>query len=97
MNYDLETFTKLLKEIEAEEELKVRQLKIEFANANNTVKIGDIVCDHIGSVLVDEMGYHSPGWNQLPGCTYSGFELKKDLTPRKDGARRTVYQSNLNK
>jgi len=65
----------------------------EYCLGNNTVKIGDIVADHIGSVKVERILVEYS--LTRPQCVYVGAELKKDLTPRKDGSKRSVYAQNL--
>jgi hypothetical protein len=67
----------------------------EFALSNNTVKAGDIVTDHIGSIRVEKIKWTKGYGSDYPGCVYFGTELKKDLTPTKKGEKRDVYQYNL--
>lgn len=65
----------------------------EYCLVNNSVKIGDIVTDHIGSVKVEKILVEYS--LTRPQCIYVGSELKKDLTPRKGGSKRNVYAQNL--
>ena len=65
----------------------------EYCFGNNTVKIGDIVTDLIGSVKVEKILIEYS--LTRPQCVYFGAELKKDLTPRKDGSKRSVYAQNI--
>lgn len=65
----------------------------EYCLVNNTVKIGDIVTDHLGSVKVERILVEYS--LTRPQCVYVGSELKKDLTPRKDGSKRNVYAQNI--
>jgi hypothetical protein len=84
-----------VKELELKQKNERNELAIEFAYSNSTVAVGDVVTDHIGSVKVERIGvYISYG---VPECTYTGVELKKDLTPTKKGGKRSVYQSNMNR
>ena len=90
---------KLLKQEYAEQALKKeRRLAYIFATSNNTVKVGDIITDHIGSIKVEKIswGYFGSSGNiSLPSCVYNGVVLKKDKTPTKRGNNRKVYQINL--
>lgn len=84
--------------IKKEANEKTKAVLIEYAKSNSTVKIGDIVTDHIGSIRVEKIGTHQDGTFNTPSsqAMYTGVELKKDLTPTKKGTTRTVFQSNLN-
>lgn len=84
---------------------KITQLELEFENnrnkvvkefcdANNPYKVGDVFTDHIGSILIDKIQYWVIFGNEGPCCVYSGLELKKDGTPRKDKSRRQCWQYN---
>lgn len=64
----------------------------DYCLKNNTVKVGDVFTDHLGSVLVDKIGFHY-GFGKAC-CTYYGVELTKKLEPKKNGSRRVAYQSN---
>ncbi|HWY36545.1 MAG TPA: hypothetical protein VNX68_18020 [Nitrosopumilaceae archaeon] len=89
-----EEYKNRLKAIDEERDVKKRQLVKECALSNNTVKIDDIVTDHIGSVKVESIkfDYNHGG---IPCCIYYGIELKKDLTPTKKGEKRGVWQNNI--
>ena len=96
MEYNLENYKVKVAEIEAEATKKKRSLAIEFANANNPYKKGDIVTDHIGSLRIEKMTW-TFGFNNniLPYCHYYGIELKKDGTPMKKQSARAVSQTNI--
>lgn len=72
-----------------------RQLAIKCASDNNTVKVGDIVTDHIGSILVKNIKAGFPSLENLPCCVYDGIELKKDKTLKKIPTKRSAWQCNL--
>ena len=75
-----------------EHDKKVQELKSEYAFANNTVKVGDIVTDHIGAVKVEKILV----WGiDEPCCIYRGIEYTKAGKPTKRGCKRDVYQTNL--
>ena len=82
------------KELKAEYTKKEQALDIEFANANNPYKVGDIVTDHIGSIEVERISY-GYSFNSMPCVIYIGTELKKDGTKKKNDSVRNVYSTNL--
>lgn len=82
-----------LSTLEDEFENKKKELIKECAFSNNPYKVGDIVADHIGSVRIEKIMATTS--DHKPTCIYYGLELKKDLTNRKDGSKRRVWQINL--
>lgn len=89
-------FQTKLKALKDEAKKKEQDLFIEYAYANNTLKPGDIVTDHIGSIKIEKISVHVSYLSEpKPMCIYIGIELKKDLTPTKVRKERTVYQSNI--
>ncbi len=61
----------------------------EYAFANNSIKVGDIIKDHISSIKVEQIKYERASFlNEYPQCIYVGIELKKDLTPTKKETKR---------
>lgn len=88
--------------INRERNLQELELVKEYAFANNTIKVGDIVEDHCSTIMVEKVMFARNGEQvsrtlQLPCCVYEGKELTKKLVPRKDGARRKIWQTNLKK
>ena len=83
-----------LKEIEREMRVKKSHLAAKYAKANRIHKIGDIVTDHIGSILVEKIMF-TGGQSSLPSSVYEGSILTKQNKPRKDGKIRAVYQFNI--
>lgn len=90
----LEEYKNRLKEIAKEKDAKEAQLTKEYVEANNPYKVGDIVEDHIGKILVERIvfTYTTLG---MPCALYFGYELNKDNSPKKKGSIRGVYQTNL--
>lgn len=82
----------LLKDLEVEYEKQKKAIIVGYCMDNNTVKVGDVFTDHIGSILVDKI-QASFGYGE-PCCVYHGVELTKKLEPNKRGKRRSAYQSN---
>jgi len=82
----------------------LRELDIEYLQANDTVKVGDIIKDSIGKIQVTRVVLNSPSYKYLnskemllnkPYITYIGNELKKNGETKKIPSQRTVYKSNL--
>lgn len=93
MNY--EEYLEKTKQLQYDLDQKKTELMKEFVRANNPYKKGDVITDHVGTILVETMGF---AWGYLgsqPCATYTGLELKKDGTPNKKGNKRTVWQSNI--
>lgn len=96
MEYNKENFDKAIAEIEAEMKERKKRLISLYASENNPYKIGDVVTDHIGSIIIEKISPSlSFGHASFPCCNYFGTELKKDGTPRKDGSKRSVHQTNI--
>lgn len=68
----------------------IRKYCIEISKAS----VGDIVTDHIGSVIVEKIGFYFQCWDK-PLPTYFGFEITKAGKRRKNQSKRTVYGSNV--
>lgn len=78
------------------EEFNQKKMKLmkEFVTSNNTYSVGQVICDHIGSILIEKMGF-SWGMYSQPCATYYGIELNKDGKPNKRGNKRTIHQRNV--
>jgi len=85
-----------LKQLEEAYQKEKKQLAVKYAMSNNTVKIGDVITDHIGSIIVDKINVGGYSWRGVE-CVYEGFELTKRGRPFKNKRRRVVWQSNLKK
>jgi len=84
------------RELELEFKSNVLNLNTEFAHANNSIKQGDIIEDHIGKIRVESIMYGCIAYGtNLPICIYSGQTLKKDGTETIKKEKREIYQSNL--
>ena len=89
-----EFFNERMKEIKAKFELEKDHLYINFANANNPYKVGDIVTDHTGSIKIEKIKTYFDGYTE-PCCVYTGVEYTKKGEPNKKGNKRSVYQRNI--
>ena len=87
---DLEEYKQQLGLITEDFELKKRRLNIRYAIDNARFKVGDILKNHNTTILVDEnkVGRNFHG---IPYMVYHGLELKKDLTPKKNGNRDSIH------
>lgn len=94
---DIEDYKERKKILRKDFEEAERLLNREFAFSNSTVKIGDTVTDHVGSIIVESIGVYLGIQNQFPTCYYQGLELNKDGKPKKNLNKRMVYQTNLKK
>ena len=90
-----EEYLQKVKELESEFENRKVELMKDFVGANNPYKIGDKVTDHIGSIIIEKMGFAWGYSGGKPCATYTGLELKKDGNPTKKESRRKVWQSNV--
>lgn len=91
----VEDYRKGLKIIEAEYKKQKDDLAKTYALANNNINIGDVITDHIGSIKVESIKVEISSFYETPRCVYFGPELRKDKSPKKNGAKRNVWQSNL--
>jgi len=89
---EIEYLTKQ-KELLNEYNYKQFNLRHKFASENNPYMTGDIIKDHIGYIKIESFELYTG--SKLPSIVYYGLELKKDLTPRKDGKKRKLWQENI--
>jgi hypothetical protein len=93
---DKQEFDKKVKSLRTKFESDKKELALAYAKENNPYKIGDTITDHAGSLIIERIDYSLTfGNGEYPCCVYSGTELKKDGTPKKNQEGRGVYQSNL--
>jgi len=71
-------------------ELSKKELIKRYCIKNNPYKVGDVFTDAYGSIKIEKITYSA----HSRCCVYFGHELKKDGTPKKNGAVRCAYQSN---
>jgi cell shape-determining protein MreC len=92
---DLITYNTKLKEIEKTYDDSKLELLIQYAKENNPYKIGDVITDHIGSIQIESFKVAKVFNGDASEMVYFGVELKKDGTPKKNGDKRNVFQSNI--
>ncbi len=89
-----ETLDNQLAQLLADYEQSKKELIKRYCIANNPYKVGDVFTDRIGSIKIQVIKYSLGGIVGGPQCVYFGHELKKDGTPKKNGAVRSTYQKN---
>ena len=67
-----------------------KELYIEYAMSNRKYKKGDVIKDSRWAFKIDKITT-SISISSIPEPVYHGYELKKDLTPRKDKSRVCIY------
>lgn len=92
---DIEEYKNRKAAIEHDYNKRLKALAMECAFSNSSVISGDIVTDHIGSVLVDHVKFSFSPTSGIPACVYYGVELTKKLQPKKSGRVRGVWQTNV--
>ena len=85
-----ETLDQELAQLLADYEQQKKELIKAYCIANNPYKVGDVFTDKIGSIKIEQIKYSILSMC----CVYFGPELKKDGTPKKNGAMRCAYQDN---
>lgn len=76
-------------------EKKVREFELAFVTSNNPVHLGcKVRTCHGDYLLVEKMFLHRPLY-EPPYVRYIGTKLKKDGTPKKNGAKGYVSQINV--
>lgn len=84
-----------IESIKIEQEFKNKKEKLirEFCDANNPYRVGDKFTDHVGSIIIEKIRY-SIDSTGMPSCVYSGVELKKDGSRKKNDPKRSACQFN---
>ena len=92
-------YDNLKKSIKETYELSLSNLAKEYALANNTYKLGDIIQDKYSNVRIkiDKIRCTVDFGKTYPECLYYGPELRKDNTYFKNGKRSAVLQSRIGK
>ena len=92
----LDQYLESMKEIELTKLHSIDMLMNAYVSEHNTVKIGDIAQDHMGKVLIEKIeGIHINQSTREPSLIFSGKELRLDGKPKKNGAKRVIYQGNF--
>lgn len=84
-----EEYKEKLKSIELDYETKKKQLYYDYALSNAKFKVGDLIKDERWMFVVDKITAYK--FHSLPLAVYHGFELKKDLTRKKNNNRVCIH------
>ena len=79
------------------ENTRIKQKKLllaEYVTTNNPHKVGDLVTDHIGSIIIDDIKVWEGSLHE-PCAVYIGKECSKNGKIYKRGKTRHVFQTNL--
>lgn len=87
-------YNEKLKKIEEDYESSKKSLYIAYAKSKEIFKVGDIIKDSSKTILIDKITAYK-GYT-LPEPVYHGKELRKDLMPKKNGDRGSIYGKDSN-
>jgi hypothetical protein len=90
-----EEYFDLLKQEKKQYDLRSKQICIKYAEENNSVKVGDIIKDHIGYGKVIKMKVSFPFFEGVPCMTYQCEEYTAKLLPKKKANTRIIWQTNI--
>jgi len=71
------------------------ELDKDYALSHNTVKVGDVIQDHLGFIEVKEISWGVSIRTILPECIYTGIVLSRIQIPNKKYGIRVICQSNI--
>ena len=89
-----EAYLNKLKEIQDEYETKKKELYREYGLSNALFKVGDTIKGQNAIFIVDKITIYKMFSDNFPEPVYHGFELRKDLTPKRSGIRAIIYGNN---
>ena len=81
--------------LKAEAEEKQHQLAKEYVLSNTTIRVGDFVADHIGTIKVEKITIGYGFSRDNPKAIYYGLQYTKSGKPFKSGAKRSVWAGNV--
>ncbi len=85
-----------MKALKAEFDTKRKELIKKCVLENAKYKVGDIIKNGSFTIVIEKIISNMIWSDSFPGCGYYGTELKKDLTPRKDGSTASIFDGNPN-
>ena len=89
-----EEYKSRLDELKKKHHNEINELYIEYAKLNNPHKVGDIVTDDMGSIILSRIKV-TLNSDKMPCCLYYGPELTKKGVVRKDNKFRAIHQSRV--
>lgn len=91
---EVEEYTQESSTLKKEYDGKQAALNKEFAMSRKLYQIGDIIENSVSKIKVARLNVGFSGFFPgTPVCVYHGPELTRKLKPRKDGNRKSIYQS----
>lgn len=90
----LEEYKKKITAIDDAAKKEKYDVSYEYAMSNNNVRVGDIICDGVKKIKVEEIKL-GISFSSTPQCFYLGDCITKKGKPYKDGRRGLVRQSRL--
>lgn len=90
---DQNDYKNQIKELEIKFKQDKRNLMINFGLSQTIFKIGDIIKNDTYTILIDKITVYI-NLNGDPEPVYNGFELKKDLQPKKNKDRGSIHGNN---
>ena len=87
-----EQYIENVSELNRKHSFALNQLRTEFAFSNAKYKIGDIIDDYQGRILVDKITLAPVIYgSEFPGVCYQGYALKKNNTIKKNKQRESIF------
>ena len=86
-----EEMNKKIAEINDAAKMQVIKIRQEFAESNAKFAIGDIIGDSLDVIRVERIGLFDGS------IMYAGPVLKKDLKPKANGERRSIFEERAHK
>jgi hypothetical protein len=90
-------YEKQIKEKEKEYKIQLRKLQLEYLNAINTIKRGDIIFDGYYRICVEKIMPSLSYFGELPCCAFEGVRLTKNGNPFKTGEQARILGPNIKK
>ena len=90
-----EEFISKIGQINSIRDSAIDKVSYEYAMSNNIFKKGDVIEDHIGSIIIDSIQWTKG--KDLPYCIYFGRVLTKSGKLTKRPHTRNVWPSNITK
>ena len=94
MSNSLREYRNKIRELTQQFEEGKYAASVTYAFANSPINIGDIITDHVGNIMVENMTIYR---SDPPTCIYRGLAYTKANKPFKNNEIRQVWQENLKK
>lgn len=88
-----EEYIKLVNEIIKVKNSALNLLALTYVTKNAKYKVGDIIKAFDTTILIEKIKTGLRYEGGVPEIHYYGAELKKDLTPKKNGAKQVIHEN----